>query len=105
MANVNFPVAGFAPAATRNNKFPRITLSTAETGYIINAAWAPGARFKMSLVPSGTTMLYHSVAGQSQTDGQPVAAGGVLTLIVQHGDILYISGLGAGTLDCIQVDN
>jgi len=104
MANVSLPVAGFVPNGIRNNKFPRITLSTVEQGLIFNCGWALGARMTISLMPTGTTLLIHSVSGQTQTDGAQIAAGGSLTLVVQNGDILYISGVGAGSLDILQVD-
>lgn len=57
--------------------------------------------YYVQIQPTTFGVLYHSVAGQTATDGFPVAAGQTFTIAVTNGVPFYVGGTGAGTCDAV----
>lgn len=97
MATYTLTCAGF-----RGQKLPRETTSTTEDTYTVVLPATVGAnQFNLQIQPSTSGVLYFdgTAAGQTQTNGWPIAAGGTLTIPVGNGTKFYLSAVTSGTVD------
>lgn len=85
----------------KGQKLTRVTTAAAqEDVYTLTSTNLMGLYY-VQIQPTTFGVLYHSIAGQTATDGYPVAAGQTLTIAVTNGVPFYLGGLGIGTVDCL----
>lgn len=105
-------------AIKRGTKIPRVTTVNAqEDTYTLNCGpgaagpgqpfgpGMPGGRAVIQILPLAFGVLYHSVAGQTATDGFLIPAGQAFNMTLNSGDSFYLGGTGAGTVDIVVIGN